>query len=125
MNTNQKFLVIALAVAVGAVVFFMTFNLAGPAVSTLSLASFQAATSTPRATAAPSGEAIPLKPLTDLTSLNATVKLNVNGLMKEKRAQGDLTALLTTNDQNKSKITVSGSLLGDIAAQVGGSIVGL
>jgi hypothetical protein len=29
----------------------------------------------------------------------------VNGLINGKRAQGDLTAELTTNDQNKSKIS--------------------
>ena len=73
----------------------------------------------------PPGDVIPLEPIAGLTSLNATVKLDVNGLINGKRAQGDLNALLTTNDQKKSKVTVSGSLLGDIAAQVGGSLVGL
>ncbi|MCJ7511651.1 MAG: hypothetical protein MUO23_01620 [Anaerolineales bacterium] len=68
---------------------------------------------------------MPLKSIAGLTSLNATVNLSVNGLVNGQRAQGDLTALVTTNDQGKSKITVSGSLLGQIAAQVGGSLVGL
>lgn len=122
---SKKYLVVALAVAVVALVLFAVFFLTAPAINTLTVAGFQSATATPRATTAPSGDVIPLKPLTDLKSLNATVKLNVNGLMKGKRAQGDLTALLTTNDQKKSQITVSGSLLGDIAAQVGGSLVGL
>ena len=71
------------------------------------------------------GDVIPIEPIADLTSLNATVKIDVNGLINDQRAQGDLTALLTTNDQNKSRITVSGSLLGDVAAQVGGALVGL
>ena len=81
-----------------------------------------APTSTPTP---PPGDPIPLKSIAGLTSLNATVKLNVNGLINGKRAQGDLTIDLTTNDQGKSKATVTGGLLGQIAAQVGGSIVGL
>jgi hypothetical protein len=36
-----------------------------------------------------------------------------------------LTGLLTSNNQKKSRITVSGSLLGELAAKVGGSMVGL
>ena len=49
----------------------------------------------------------------------------MNGLIDGQRAQGDLNGVLTSNDQQKSKITVSGSLLGDIAAKVGGSLVSL
>jgi hypothetical protein len=42
-----------------------------------------------------------------------------------QRAQGDLTGLLASNDQKKSRVTVSGSLLGELAAKIGGSLVGL
>jgi hypothetical protein len=49
----------------------------------------------------------------------------VNGLINGERVQGDLNAVLTTNDQKKSQATLSGSLLGKIASQVGGSLVGL
>ena len=48
------------------------------------------------------GDVIPLKPIADLTSLNATVKLDVNGLINGERAQGDLNVDLTTNDQEKA-----------------------
>jgi hypothetical protein len=86
------------------------------------LSAFAAAASTPTP---PPGEKIPLKPIEDLTSLNATINMDVNGLINDERAKGDLSALLTMNDQGESKISLSGSLLGDVAAQVGGSIVGL
>ena len=66
-------------------------------------------------------EKIPLKPISSLDSLSATVTLNVNGTTNGERAQGNLNGLLTMNGKN-SKITVSGSLLGEIAAQVGGSL---
>jgi len=49
----------------------------------------------------------------------------VNGLINGERAQGDLNAVLTANDQGKTKITVTGSLLGELVAQVGGSLMGL
>jgi hypothetical protein len=71
------------------------------------------------------GDVIPMKSIDGLTSLNATVNLNVNGLIDGQRAQGDLSAFVMTNNQGQSKITVSGGLLGQIAAQVGGSLVGL
>jgi hypothetical protein len=73
----------------------------------------------------PPGDPIPLKSIEGLNSLNATVKLDVNGLIDGKKTKGDLNALLASNDQKKSRVTVSGSLLGDIAAQVGGSVLGL
>jgi hypothetical protein len=76
-------------------------------------------------TATPPGAVIPMKSIDGLSSLDANVSLNVNGLINGERAQGDLTAVVTTNDQGKSKINVSGGLLGQIAAQVGGSLVGL
>ena len=71
------------------------------------------------------GDVIPLKPLTDLTSLNATVTITADGTFNGKPAQGELVAELTTNDQKKSQIVVTGSLLGDIIAQVGGAAVSL
>ncbi len=67
---------------------------------------------------------IPLKPIADLNSLDATVKLNVSGLINDLPAKGDLNGLLAMTG-HKSRVTVSGSLLGEIAAQVGGSLVGL
>jgi hypothetical protein len=80
---------------------------------------------TPTATANPAGEIIPLKPLTDLTSLNATVKISANGTLNGKPVQGDLNADLTTNNQKKSQIVVTGDLLGDAVVQIGGSAVSL
>jgi hypothetical protein len=80
---------------------------------------------TPTATVNPAGEIIPLKPLTDLTSLNATVKISANGTLNGKPVQGDLNADLTTNNQKKSQIVVTGDLLGDAVVQIGGSAVNL
>ncbi len=71
------------------------------------------------------GDVIPLKSLADLTSLNATVKISVDGTLNGKPAQGDLAAQLTTNNQNRSQIVVTGPLLGDVIMQVGGSAVSL
>lgn len=117
MKTINKVLSAGIAIITIAVVLILVFGVAAPA--------FSATLTALLAPTPPPGEVIPLKPIAGLTSLNATVKLDVNGLINGKRAQGDLTALLTTNDQGKSQITVSGSLLGDIAAEVGGSLVGL
>ena len=117
MKTINKVLSAGIAIITIAVVLILVFGVAAPA--------FSATLTALLAPTTPPGEVIPLKPIAGLTSLNATVKLDVNGLINGKRAQGDLTALLTTNDQGKSQITVSGSLLGDIAAEVGGSLVGL
>lgn len=119
MKTVNKTLALVVAITVTAVVLFMALSAASPVISA-SLSALLAGTSTP-----PPGEIIPLKPISGLTSLNATVEINVNGLIDGKRTQGDLKAVLTTNDQNESKVTVTGSLLGEIAAQVGGSVVGL
>jgi hypothetical protein len=118
MKTTKRYLSAMIALAVVAVVVFLALDLPGSATPTNAFALLLAP-------APPPGEAIPLKPLTDLGSLNATVKLDVNGLIDGKRTQGDLTGLLTTNDQKKSRITVSGGLLGELAAKVGGSLVGL
>lgn len=80
---------------------------------------------TPTATANPAGEIIPLKPLTDLSSLEATVKISANGTLNGKPVQGDLNAKLATNNQKKSQIVVTGDLLGDAVVQIGGSAVSL
>ncbi len=119
MKTTKKVLSIGVAILLVAFVLFLVLSAAGPALSA-NLSALLAATSTP-----PPGDAIPLKSIEDLTSLNATVQIGVNGLINGERAQGDLEAVLTTNDQGKSKATVTGSLLGELAAQVGGSLVGL
>ncbi|MGW8251417.1 MAG: hypothetical protein ACWGO1_12300 [Anaerolineales bacterium] len=119
MKTVNKTLALVVAITVTAVVLFLALSAASPVISA-SLSALLVGTSTP-----PPGEIIPLKPISGLTSLNATVEINVNGLIDGKRTQGDLNAVLTTNDQNESKVTVTGSLLGEIAAQVGGSVVGL
>jgi hypothetical protein len=115
MNLTKKVLSIGAGIVLIALVLLLGLSTTGPAFSAL-----LAATSTP-----PSGEVIPLKAIAGITSLDATVKIEVNGLINHERAQGDLNAVVSTNDQNKSKITVTGSLLGELAAQVGGSLVGL
>lgn len=122
MKTGNQVLSVGIAAVAIALVLLLVQNVAAPPSSTTALTGLVAPASSP--TPLP-GDAIPLVPIADLTSLNATVKLDVNGLIDGQRAQGDLTGLLTTNDQGKSKVTVSGSLLGDIAAQVGGSLVSL
>jgi hypothetical protein len=104
-----------------AAVLLLAFGVAAPALSRSSMFTLLAPTGTPTPAA---GDVIPIKSIAGLTSLNATVKTNVNGLINNKRAQGDMTAELVTSDQG-SKITVTGPLLGDITAQVGGSLVGL
>jgi hypothetical protein len=119
MKTINKILSIVVAMGLIAIVLFLALSIAGPVFSA-NFSALLAPTSTPSA-----GQTIPLKPIDDLTSLNATVKINVNGLINGERAQGDLNAVVTTNDQEESKVTVTGSLLGEIAAQVGGSVVGL
>ncbi len=70
-------------------------------------------------------DVIPLKSLADLTSLNGTVKISVDGTLKGEPAQGDLLAQLTTNNQKQSQIVVTGPLLGEVIAQFGGAAVSL
>jgi len=115
----KKVFSIGIAFVLIAFLLFLALSSAGPA-SSANLAALLATTSTP-----PAGEVIPLKPITDITSLNAKVQIDVNGLIDGERAQGSLNAVLTTNDQQESKVSVTGSLLGEIAAQVGGSVLGL
>jgi hypothetical protein len=122
LQTANRYLSAAIALGVIAMVLFVAAGFAGPAFSTGIHSALLAQGGTPTP---PAGEVIPLKPVTGLTSLNATVKIDVNGKMNGKIKQGSLTGVLTTNDQGKSQATVSGSLLGDIAAQVGGSLVSM
>ncbi len=122
MKVTKKVLSVGIALVAIAAILLLALGIAAPAFSRSTLLALLAPTNTP--TPSP-GEVIPLKSIAGLTSLDATVKLDVNGLINGKRTQGDLNAVVTTNDQGKSKITVTGSLLGDIAAQVGGSLMGL
>ena len=122
MNTTKKVLSGLIVVAVIGIVLYLVLGFAAPAFSRSTLFGSRASMST---ATPPPGDVIPLKPIADLTSLNATVNIGVNGLINGERAQGDLEAVLTTNDQGKSKATITGSLLGELAAQVGGSLVGL
>lgn len=69
-------------------------------------------------------EPIPLQGIEHLDSFEALVDLAVNGLTRSERTQGDLKGVMVVNGP-ASKVTVSGSLLGEIAAQIGGSIIGL
>jgi hypothetical protein len=121
MKTINKVFSVGIALVLIGLVLFLTLNATVPAFSA-SLGELLALAGTPTP---PPGDPIPLKPIEGLTSLNATVNIEVNGMINGQRAQGNLTADLTTNDQKKSQITVTGDLLGDIVAQVGGSLVGL
>ena len=75
--------------------------------------------------AAAEGEPIPIAPLADLSSLAASVQLDVDGTIDGKPTTGDIHAELTTTAEGTSKIEVTGSLIGDVVAQVGGSAVKL
>ena len=122
MKTRKQYLSAAAVGVAIAVTLFLVLDVIAPAFSTSAVTWLLAPVSAP--TPAP-GDAIPLKSIEGLNSLNATVKLDVNGKIDGKKTKGDLNALLASNDQKKSRVTVSGSLLGDIAAQVGGSVLGL
>jgi hypothetical protein len=122
MKTRKQFLLAGVAIGAIMVVLFLGI---GVAVNAFSLGGFAGFVSPNRVTTASLDEVIPLESVSDLTSLEATVKISVNGLIDGERAQGDLTGLLAIDEQGKSQITVSGSLLGDLATKVGGSLVGL
>ena len=122
MKPKNKQFFAGIGVGVILTVVIMVLSLVTPTF-TAAVSALAAAANTP--TPPPAGDIIPLKPLSGITSLSAQVTINVNGLINGKRAQGDLNATVVTNDQNKSQVTVTGSLLGQIAAQVGGSLVGL
>jgi len=119
MKSINKALSIGVAFVLILSLLILALSATVPAFSA-SLSALLAATATP-----PPGDPIPLKPIADLTSLNATVDIGVNGLINDQRAQGGLNIQLTMNDQGQSKATVTGDLLGELAAQVGGSLVGL
>jgi hypothetical protein len=89
--------------------------------STDSSPSYPVAFDQPAASAA----VIPLTPLTDVASIDATVTINASGTVNGKPTQGELTAILTTNDEDRSRVEVTGSLLGDVIAQVGGNALKL
>ena len=118
MKPTKQILSIGIATLTVAMLFALVFGVATPALSTALRGGLFAP-------APPPGDPIPITGIENLTSLNATVTVDVNGKINGERTQGSLTGLLTTNDQNKSRVTVSGPLLGEIAAQVGGSVVGL
>jgi hypothetical protein len=115
-NTVLGLTVVALAALV-----YLAFDFTRPASSGFTFASWFSQTKTP----APLGDPIPMKPLTDLTAFESSVRLDVNGLIDGERTKGDLTAKVVVADKNKSRVTVSGSLLGPIVARVGGSLVSL
>jgi hypothetical protein len=122
MKTTKQYLSVGIVLVAISILLVLVFGVATPAISSATFNVLAASTVTPTP---PPGDIIPLESISDLTSLNATAWIEVNGLIDGKRTQGNLNALLTTNDQEKSRATVSGSLLGDIAAQVGGSLLGL
>jgi hypothetical protein len=122
MKTSKKLIPAGIVLAAIAILLLLAFGFSAQAFSRSTLLGLWAPTSTP---AAPPGDVIPLKPISGLTSLDANVKLNVNGMINGEVTQGDLNVELTTNDQGNSRISLTGPLLGDLAAQVGGSVVGL
>ena len=119
---KKKKSMLTIGIAIIAFVLLFALGFVAPVFSKSTIFLLLTATSTPTP---PVGDVIPLKSIAGLTSLNATVRIDANGLINGKRTQGNLTAELTTNNQGSSKITVTGPLLGDITAQVGGSLVGL
>jgi hypothetical protein len=68
---------------------------------------------------------IPVTSLGDLTSLEATVTLSAAGSLGGEEMAGDLTVQLVGDEQQQYRIDITGDLLGPIAAQVGGKLVGL
>jgi hypothetical protein len=70
-------------------------------------------------------ERITLSALADVSSLDATVTISADGSLGGQAMAGDLTAVLSSNDQAQSRIDITGDLLGPVATKVGGSVVGL
>jgi len=128
MNTNQRLLRPGLVVLLLASMLLLGYYLGstgtGPSAAAALAAVVNSFAPTPTAFV-PIGQPIPIKPLTGLTSLNATVQINANGLLNGQRVQGGLTATVATNGKDQTQINVSGPLLGDIIAQVGGSAMSL
>jgi hypothetical protein len=104
--------------------FFLGATTAGSSAASALAEAVKSFAPTPTAVP-PVGDPIPLKPLSSLTSLDATVNISANGMLNNQRVQGDLTAAVSTNNQGMTKIVVTGPLLGDIVSQVGGSAMSL
>ena len=122
MKDMLRNLILGITMLVLAVLVFLAFDTAGPGGPAAALGRLVA----PPAAATPvPGDPIPLQSIAGLNSLNGNVTLNVNGLIDGQRTQGQLTGQLTMADPKKSRVTVSGDLLGPLAAKVGGSLVGL
>ena len=68
---------------------------------------------------------IPLTPLGDLTSLEATATLSATGSMMGEEIAGDLLVQLVGDEQGQYRVDITGDLLGPVAAQVGGKLVKL
>ena len=91
MKTKKPYLSAAVLGIVIAVVLFLVLDVVAPAFSTSAVTWLLAPISAP--TLAP-GDPIPLKSIEGLNSLNATVKLDVNGKIAGKKTKGDLNALV-------------------------------
>ena len=118
-SKGRRTLILALGAAIG---LCISLNGAGALAQSSPESS---AMPSPAGPEVPAGEPIPMTSLADLTSLDAVVTITADGTMNGKQMSGDLTATLTSNDQQQSQIDVTGSLLGPVAAQVGGKLVGL
>lgn len=119
VDRRRSALITAAMVAAASIVAAMASPVAGSAVTPT-----RSESAAYQQQAAP-GEPIPLTPLTGLTALEAAVTMDVDGTVDGKPTQGDLTAQLTSTAEGASRIDVTGSLLGDVVAQVGGSAVKL
>jgi hypothetical protein len=120
MKAMIRNLALGIAVLAIAVSVFLAFDLAGPGFPASALTKLIALQAAP-----PPGDPIPLQSIAGINSMNGNVTLDVNGLIDGERTQGQLNGQLTVSDPKTSKITISGPLLGPIAAKVGGSMVGL
>jgi hypothetical protein len=80
---------------------------------------------TPVSAETAAGVPIPISSLGDLTSLEAEVTLSAAGSLQGKEMSGDLNVQLLGDEQQQYRIDITGDLLGPIAAQVGGRLVGL
>ena len=65
---------------------------------------------------------IPLTSLGELSSLSAEATLSAAGSLRGTEMSGDLTVAFASNDAGDSQIDITGSLLGPVAAQVGGKL---
>lgn len=79
----------------------------------------------PASAEAAAGVPIPISSLGDLTSLEAEVTLSAAGSLQGKEMSGDLNVQLLGDELQQYRIDITGDLLGPIAAQVGGRLVGL